>query len=63
MAIFARLDGWLIAVRVIRETRAGTHVRPIDSTRPMFIRKADITQKLFDRTEDAIAFVGPGLPA
>lgn len=55
--ILANKNGWLIAVRLIRKTRSGTHVQPIDSKRSIFVSLRDSTSLLCGSVDDAIAFV------
>lgn len=55
--ILAQKNGWLIAVRVVRKTRSGTHVRPIDSDRTIFVSLRDASRKLCNDVGDAAAFV------
>ena len=58
--ILANKSGWLIAVRVLRKTRAGHRVQPIDSERTTFVSRRDTTSKLCLTVGEAEAFVkGP----
>ena len=54
--ILARKDGWLIAVHVLRRTRAGVYVQPVDSKRGMFVSRTDSRRKLFDEAAAAMRF-------
>jgi hypothetical protein len=55
--ILAKKNGWLIAVRVVRKTRNGTHVQPVDSDRTTFVSLRDEKTKLCDDVGEAVAFV------
>ena len=55
--ILAKKNGWLIAVIVVRKTRSGAHIRPIDSERTSFISLRDANSKLCEDVDDAMAFV------
>ena len=55
--ILAKKNGWLIAVRVIRKTRSGAHVQPIDSDRTTFVSLRDANSKLCEDVAEAVAFV------
>jgi hypothetical protein len=55
--ILAKKNGWLIAVRVVRQTRSGTHVQPIDSDRTTFVSLRDEKSKLCEDVGEAVAFV------
>lgn len=57
--ILAKKNGWLIAVRVVRKTRSGAHVQPIDSDRTTFVSLRDANCKLCDDVAEAMAFVQP----
>lgn len=54
--ILAKKNGWLIAVDVIRRTRNGVHVKPIDTGKTFFVSSKDASSKLFDQVDDAVAF-------
>ena len=54
--ILARKNGWLIAVCVLRKTRSGAHVRPIDSSRQFFVSARDCRNKLCSDVAEAMAF-------
>lgn len=55
--ILAKKNGWLIAVRVVRKTRSGAHVQPIDSDRTTFVSLRDANCKLCEDVDEAVAFV------
>ncbi len=55
--ILAKKNGWLIAVRVVRKTRSGAHVQPIDSDRTTFVSLRDASCKLCEDVAQAIVFV------
>ena len=55
--ILAKKNGWLIAVRVVRKTRNGTHIQPIDSERTTFVSLRDANSKLCENVAKAVAFV------
>ena len=55
--ILAKKNGWLIAVRVVRKTRNGTHVQPVDSDRTTFVSLRDEKTKLCDDVGEAVAFM------
>lgn len=55
--ILARKNGWLIAVRVVRQTRSGTHVQPIDSGRTTFVSLRDEKSRLCKDVDEAVTFV------
>lgn len=55
--ILAKKNGWLIAVRVVRKTRNGTHVQPIDSKHTTFVSLRDASSKLCSDVNTAVAFV------
>lgn len=55
--ILANKNGWLIAVRVVRKTRCGTHVQPIDGERTTFVSLRDASCKLCNDVDAALAFV------
>lgn len=55
--ILANNNGWLIAVRVVRKTRCGTHVQPIDSERTTFVSLRDASCKLCSYVDAAVAFL------
>ncbi len=55
--ILAKKNGWLIAVRVVRKTRSGAHVQPIDSDRTTFVSLRDANCKLCEDVAEAVAFV------
>lgn len=54
--ILARKDGWLIAVRVLRKTRSGAYVQPVDSARQFFVSASDCRSKLCSDVAEAMAF-------
>ena len=55
--ILANKNGWIIAVQVVRKTRSGTHVKPIDSKHTTFISLRDASCKLCSDADEAVAFV------
>lgn len=55
--ILAKKNGWLIAVRVVRKTRSGSHVQPIDSGRMTFVSLRDTNSKLCEDVAEAVTFV------
>jgi|LNFM01.1.fsa_nt_gb hypothetical protein len=55
--ILAKKNGWLIAVRVVRKTRSGSHVQPIGSDRTTFVSLRDASGKLCEGVAEATAFV------
>lgn len=55
--ILAKKNGWLIAVRIVRKTRSGAHVQPIDSDRTTFVSLRDANCKLCEDVGEAVAFV------
>ena len=55
--ILAKKNGWLIAVRVVRKTRSGAHVQPIDSKHTTFVSLRDASCKLCSDVDAAVAFV------
>ncbi|MBV7541925.1 hypothetical protein [Acidovorax sp. sic0104] len=55
--ILAKKNGWLIAVRVLRKTRYGSHVQPIDSAHPQFVSKRDADSMLCENVATAMAFI------
>ena len=54
--ILARKDDWLIAVRVLRKTRSGSHVQPVDSDRQFFVSARDCRSKLCSDVAEAMVF-------
>lgn len=56
--ILATKSGWLIAVRVLRETQSAFVVKAIDEKRQRRISKADDNQRLFENTDQALAWQG-----
>lgn len=55
--ILAKKNGWLIAVRVVRKTRSGAHVQPIDSNNTTFVSLRDASCKLCSDVDAAVVFV------
>ncbi len=55
--ILAKKNGWLILVRVLRKTRNGTHVQPVDSHHSQFVSKRDACSMLCSDMSTAMAFV------
>jgi hypothetical protein len=55
--ILANKNGWLVAVRIVRKTRSGHHVLPIDSNTSTFISRQDTSCKICSDVAEAIAFV------
>ncbi len=55
--ILAKKNGWLIAVLLVRKTRCGAHVQPIDNDRTTFVSLRDANSKLCEDVAEAMAFV------
>lgn len=55
--ILAKKNGWLIAVNVVRKTRSGAHVKPIDSDATFFVSLKDRESKLCGDVAESTAFV------
>lgn len=55
--ILSKKNGWLILVRVLRKTRHGTHVQPVDSSHAQFVSKRDTGSMLCSDIDTAMAFV------
>ena len=57
--ILATKSGWLILVRVLRKTRSGHHVQPVDSTSPFFVSFKDTRRAVFANVDAAMEFCSP----
>lgn len=59
--ILASKSGLLIAVRVLKKTRYGSHVQPVDSEKSRFVSRRDTGRGLFSDAGSAIAFASSAL--
>ncbi|MNQ24614.1 hypothetical protein D3C85_378130 [compost metagenome] len=58
MAIRATKSGWLIATKVVKETKKYYHLEDIDSKGNIYkISKEDAQTKLFDSTDEALNWI------